>query len=350
MRINRHNYEVFFIDYCDGEMDAALQEELFSFLADNPDLKKEFEHYEVLIPVVGEVAFDHKELLKKGASEDRISPYNVEQHCIAYVEGDLDESQQKEFKHFLLDHPRTSDLLNLYRKAKLQPEESLVFFGKKKLMKGTSIFPRLIRYAAVAASIALLGGLAFFFNPGNQLITKSPENSPASDVSPVVTIIPVYENEVLALAKPALAERLAEHTGPEQLMVQESGQPDQPPVQRELLSNLPSRKPASLVVERDHRNLASMRIPGTEFFDDETQDPLRNLIGSFDNMALALNADGIDGSGRFTIWDLAHAGINGIGKLTGANVRMEKKTDEEGNLTALAFQSGNLNFTKRIND
>lgn len=348
MRINRQSYEVFFIDYYDGVMDAALQGELFSFLADNPDLKKEFEDYEVLVPPGGDVAFEHKELLKKGASDNQISPYNFEQHCIACIEGDLNESQQKEFQDFLVDHPEMTELFGLYKKAKLQPEKSLVFFGKNDLKKGATTFSRLVRYAAVAASIALLGGLAFFFHPGNQLITEIPEPPPSTDVHPRVPITPAYENEVLAHANPVIVESLITHTGAEQLLVQE--QPDKPSVPRELLGNLPSREPSSLVVERDGNMLASMRMPATKDFDDQPKDPLTNLLGSVDDMTLALNAEGVDGSGRITIWDLAHAGINGIGRLTGANMKVEKKTDEEGRLTALAFQSRNLSFTKRINE
>ena len=43
MRITRDNYEVYFIDFIDGNLDASLQEEMQLFLASNPDLAEEMD-------------------------------------------------------------------------------------------------------------------------------------------------------------------------------------------------------------------------------------------------------------------------------------------------------------------
>ncbi len=43
MRITRDNYEVYFIDFIDGNLDASLQEEMRLFLAANPDLSEEMD-------------------------------------------------------------------------------------------------------------------------------------------------------------------------------------------------------------------------------------------------------------------------------------------------------------------
>lgn len=43
MRITRDNYEVYFIDLIDGNLDASLQEEMQLFLAANPDLAEELD-------------------------------------------------------------------------------------------------------------------------------------------------------------------------------------------------------------------------------------------------------------------------------------------------------------------
>ena len=46
MRITRDNYEVYFIDFIDGNLDASLQEEMQLFLAANPDLAEEMDGLE----------------------------------------------------------------------------------------------------------------------------------------------------------------------------------------------------------------------------------------------------------------------------------------------------------------
>ena len=40
-KINRDNYQLFFVDYLDGQMDGDALQALSRFLIDNPDLKNE---------------------------------------------------------------------------------------------------------------------------------------------------------------------------------------------------------------------------------------------------------------------------------------------------------------------
>ena len=41
MKINRNNYEVFFMDYLDGNLDESVVNDFIEFLQKNPDLKEE---------------------------------------------------------------------------------------------------------------------------------------------------------------------------------------------------------------------------------------------------------------------------------------------------------------------
>ena len=61
MKIDRNNYEQYFIDYLDGRMDTDREKILLSFLKFNPDLKKELDGMEkaYLFPSVH--AYQHKD-------------------------------------------------------------------------------------------------------------------------------------------------------------------------------------------------------------------------------------------------------------------------------------------------
>ena len=48
MKINRNNYEMYFIDYLDGVLSPDLVSELLLFLDENPDLKEELSDLDAL--------------------------------------------------------------------------------------------------------------------------------------------------------------------------------------------------------------------------------------------------------------------------------------------------------------
>ena len=63
--INRSNYEVWFIDYADGQLSPEQVAELLLFLEENPDLKNEFTLFEQVELPVDTVEFPFKKSLKK---------------------------------------------------------------------------------------------------------------------------------------------------------------------------------------------------------------------------------------------------------------------------------------------
>jgi hypothetical protein len=51
MKITRENYEPYFLDYLEGNLDENLVDDFMEFLQQNPDLKNELEMYEsITIP------------------------------------------------------------------------------------------------------------------------------------------------------------------------------------------------------------------------------------------------------------------------------------------------------------
>lgn len=350
--INRNNYEIFFLDFFEGNLSSEKTEELFSFLSANQDLQKEFNEFEIVTLNKDEQQFDNKEVLKKHNFNKVVNDLNFEHFCIAYNEGDLDAGQKSGFDIFLRSNPGKRQEFLLFQRSKLLPDPAIVYFGKNKLRKGTLTGRKLLRRVSVAASLLLLAGISYFLIPGEEQLIEEliVENNQLSEINS-------DEPNNASFIMTERSEKLKENTiknnagssGNKLTIYEDLTQVNVQEIEP-ALKMIYSIEPQELKA-LPPENLLAIAEPGIET--NSSPEESKNLIDllnrNIDELATALNTDGIDGSGRISIWDIADVGINGIGRLTGANMRLEKKRDEEGNVTALAFQSRNLNFTKKIN-
>ena len=103
MKINRNNYEIWFIDYADGKLSAEDKKELFQFLQTHPDLKEEFESFENVKLETDNTVFENKEALKK--SSLIITEKNHDKYFIAYHENILSSADKKAVEQFLNNYP-----------------------------------------------------------------------------------------------------------------------------------------------------------------------------------------------------------------------------------------------------
>jgi len=171
MKINRNNYEAFFIDYLEGNLDEKLVDDFIEFLQQNPDLKEELSLFETVSIGQEEITFSKKELLLK-------EKYDIEnefnQAAIARLEGDISESENTEFENYLSTHSDKQKEAELFNKTKLQPDKSLVFSKKKKLFRysaGRTVLLWTSRVAAIL--IVALTVYIFIENLSNNSVPES---------------------------------------------------------------------------------------------------------------------------------------------------------------------------------
>ena len=167
MKITRNNYEQFFLDYFEGNLPDNRVGELMRFLDENPDLRDEFDAFE-LIRLDGDdgVDFPGKDSLKKSVSAG-ISPDNYEEYFAAYVEGDLDKSEIAEVEAFAVSDPHYGRELELMQQSRLVPDPAIRFPRKGSLKQYYIGFTtrRVLHYASAAAAVLLLGVVAFTLFP-----------------------------------------------------------------------------------------------------------------------------------------------------------------------------------------
>jgi hypothetical protein len=157
--INIDNYESFYLDFLEGnlnENDIAL---LFAFLDSNPDLKIEDSEL-ISINAHDSIQLDDltKSLLKFPGLDEVITTNNIEYFLIAAVENQLSDDKQGELQEFLAINTAFLVDLEYYKKSYLNADTAIIFNEKNKLKKGI-IIPMYARFLAAAAGIALLFSL-----------------------------------------------------------------------------------------------------------------------------------------------------------------------------------------------
>jgi hypothetical protein len=172
MMITRNNYELWFLDYLEGNLDDRLVDDFLEFLRENPDLAEELHLFEAVGLTEPDLVFSDKKRLYK---ENFDLPDVFDMAAIGSLEGDLDPDEQVHFNNYLKHHPGKNKELQLFNLTKLTSEPSLIFRNKQLLYRQPVIrmvTSRLLRIAAL---------LIFFFslsrvleNSSGEMISQNP--------------------------------------------------------------------------------------------------------------------------------------------------------------------------------
>ncbi|HQH19437.1 MAG TPA: hypothetical protein PKZ43_07765, partial [Bacteroidales bacterium] len=138
MKINRNNYEIWFLDFYEGRLTKDQVKELMIFLEHHYDLKEEFNQFEhVSLPPINHIYFDAKESLKKPviASEEGINENNYINYFLRKVENDLTAKELIAFANFLRKNAFLEKELKGFQKTKSSPDKNITFPYKKELKK-----------------------------------------------------------------------------------------------------------------------------------------------------------------------------------------------------------------------
>lgn len=148
MKITRENYEPFFLDYLEGNLDEQLIDEFLEFLQQNPDLKSELQGFEKISLPEELSAFPGKEKLYRHNLDQ---PEIFENQAIGMMEGDLTTAEAEEFMEYIDSHTQAAGEYEQFRKTRLIPDESIIFAQKDKLYHQPSIRPMIFMAMRVAA-------------------------------------------------------------------------------------------------------------------------------------------------------------------------------------------------------
>lgn len=157
-KINKDNYEAFFLDFIEGNLSDDQTSILFSFLDKNPDLKAELDAFEA-IELDHESLSPNESLKASLRREETTALLETDYLMIAQVENTITSEEKAKLAVLAKQHPEILDDLAIYHKTRIPKEPAIVFSNKTSLTKKERILPIWWQSAAAAAVLMLL-----FFN------------------------------------------------------------------------------------------------------------------------------------------------------------------------------------------
>jgi hypothetical protein len=165
MRPDRSNYESWFTDWLDGNLNESQIEEIRLFLKENPDLAEELEMMPFLELKPSDLHYPGKESLKKSPAS--LDGEQFEMMCIASMEGDLGPDESAELNEIIGQDAGKQRIFDLYGRLRLKPGDSR--FPRKSVVKRLTIPGRIFRLSpigiSVAAAVATLIIAYVFYRP-----------------------------------------------------------------------------------------------------------------------------------------------------------------------------------------
>ncbi|MEN8928337.1 MAG: hypothetical protein ABF242_03840 [Flavobacteriales bacterium] len=200
--ITRENYEVYFIDYLEGNLSDDKIALIENFLDKNPDLKTELTEFSStpIIEIGEHESIDFSYLKKKERSELTA----LENLFIGKIEGDLTVSELDELNSHLTKFPEQEKVLASFEMTKLTPQ-TIIFSDKQSLKRSKSIGFYYYLTSGVAACILAL--LYFNLTTTGEQITPyvAEKNSYEIELAPIKT--QEGDNKIKAESEQLLVEK-----------------------------------------------------------------------------------------------------------------------------------------------
>lgn len=344
MKITRDNYEVYFLDYLEGNLDENLVDDFIDFLRQNPDLKEELEMAGAVKVELENFSYGNKEKLYK-VKFDLEPEFN--QAAVARLEGDFQENEKAEFENYLTKHSEKQKEAALFEKTRLKADESIIYKKKNKLYHyraGKTILLWSTRIAAVLVLAFMVYRVADNILPQNNLnenrVAVSEKKTNPVKAEPTVIpektekkeeAIPIDKN----VAEPV--KKAEPKTGPvKSLRETTKGRMDHEKIAEVRIPvPIPEKLSAmnvSLSIQKPELKLAQMNIVLPET-------PVEN----YEERLLADVVKEKTGIGNLSLNKVAKAGLNLVSSVSGEKFSFDTNTD--GQITELNYDSRLLAFS-----
>ena len=154
-RINKENYEAYFLDFLEGNLTDEQQDQLNQFLEKNPSLKNELAEMELhFLPEEGGKSSSIKASLIR---EESTALLEKDYLMISQIEGTINEEEKAALGNMIRQNEALADDLAIYHKTKLLPEDGMISFPlKKELIQKERKLILWWHYASAAAAAVLL--------------------------------------------------------------------------------------------------------------------------------------------------------------------------------------------------
>lgn len=347
MTINRYNYEVFLVDYLDGNLNPSLASELMMFLDQNPDLKEEFDGLGDAVLVAENISYPGKsDLKKKSFLKDGIDN-EQDYRYIAAIEGVLSVDEQLKLEKELSQNPVKRKVFDIYKKTVIQPAPFIEYPDKLQLKRSRVIpirYVTLRRTISVAASIAIILGIytisrlivgqkEISIGTNNRIlaIEKPQANTKSKQISvenKTVTKAITQEKNEIAFVK---VEPVNADTLPNKVIPQQAEQ---------ILTQIASIESRNIIIGKNYQ-YEQVGILLEEY-------SLRSDFAVKYGNSVAENTPIKSGYREIGLFEILQYGVQKFGNLIGKDLKLTAKKDKTGRIEEIRFESNLIAFSKPI--
>jgi hypothetical protein len=362
MNIDRSNYQIWLIDWLDGNLNEIQVEQLKYFLSENPDLKEESEDLKIFRLNPSGKPFQYKNHLNKTAAN--LSGSQFDYLSAAYLENDLSSDQETELMEIIDQDPERKMAFELIQKARLSPL-ALSYKHKHRLIRRT-IVQNVIRLSLIglsAAAIITLAVIIYISKPG-ALQVKIEKTSQAilpdtSIKKPAIEIVSEISKEITSERKITSSKkqsnnmiavsRSALSTIPETQMntkEQEDSLVRSADLSHTLITKIPVSQEISLKGDTIYNTLIALNSKVTAPEYDDERSKVRRFIAKTFREKILKEKTAKDSP--LKAYEIAEAGVSGLNKLLGWEMALDEKKDANGELKSVYFSSKILKFNARV--
>lgn len=352
--INESNYESYFLNFLANALTDQEVEILMAFLKKNPELEKNLPFLNnYIVDSNKEISLNKSFLFKSLDNFNSINEDNFDEFCVAYYEKDLSSFGYEKLSNYLKLHPEKLAHFHNYGKVHINPQLDLKYPLKRELKKySLSPFYRILYISAAAAVIFLF---IYFIPTLNHVNNVNKPKFVNTDKSVSYKKLNRKNNAVIArnekeLGLATINQLKTISTNPKHFQVKLTNTRDSLPdkeiniksinaIKINELSPSNANETINFIADIEKRNDYKNKVSYLSF----KEFLMRKLHKKIDPI-LPANTD----EHKFTWWDLATIGVNGINKLADSKLKVERKINNEGKVIAMAFESGKFSFTRSM--
>ena len=345
VKITKHNYEQYIIDYLEDNLSQSLETEFSDFLSQNLNIKAEITKFCSVSLSPSETHFDNKFLLKKSSFSEHFQGNYFEELCIADIENDITNVQKNDLQKILIQYPEKLSEYQDLKKTICKSDKTIVFSDKEQLKRKTFFIGGTINKKHVIYTIsAIAASLILFFS----IINYQKFNTKINALSSAESVYtPLNKRQIIH--KKIKKDNIYQQINNNVAVVSESVEKNTDTLEKRIynkenfksLDNISYKvqiQPAAIDIKKS--------INYIEYVVPEENSILAGVKRIFTKRKEKISNE-INQINTLTI---AQVAVNKYNNLTENNISIDGEYDEGGNLSAIALNTRNFSYyTNRFN-
>lgn len=337
-KINEHNYEAFYLDYLEGNLNQEQTIEFLRFLEQYPQYTIDLGQEGLpILDMDDSPSYDKTNLYK------RIDKSNVEDYIIESIEDVIEQEDAEELQVYLSKSIEARKLEERYRKTILLPPE-IVFPNKSQLKQRSIKAAFIIPVLAVAATIALLMLLTqpVANNKPQVILGSKQENNTTISDQPLDTVRMNYVETVGLVARKPVEEK------PKEKKINRAIAKTRTEVKNQDNIGV-NKEPVIVYQEINLKKLEPLTINEIKNKPQPTElipiTKANSGIGANTEIAEVSPNSRSDNKKGLNLWKIVSIGVNGFNLLNERDIQFEPDFTASGSVRSVTIKTEQLQIT-----